>query len=61
MATCVNCGRENVDVLLKADNAFKEQHLGWCKNCYQKDERQVTNDGINQIKNIFKDLFGKKS
>ena len=62
MATCVNCGKQNVKVMLHTgDDLYKQRHKGWCQDCYKQTYREDENQAIGTFKGIFKKLFGNQS
>lgn len=60
MATCRNCGKENVKVLIRADDSFKEQRLGWCAPCLKQAHREMKAAAVGQLKEIYDNFFGEK-
>ncbi len=57
MATCQQCNNKG-DVLLKTGNSHYEKYLGWCKQCIRKDQYELSQQGIAEIKGFFNKVFG---
>jgi len=57
MATCTNCGKKDTKILIRAEG-YKENYLGWCKQCIDKEMRQLRQEGIEKAKGVWNSIFG---